>query len=655
MTCFSFIRLRSCARLLLALVCLNQVVALSAFAQTQSNQGVDLRDNPGALLELPTYYSTAAGTGMLVFSVYAEHTPTHLDRQALLKLVNTTSKTAVWQTTEDTSKGVFTNIPYGSYEVEASAVGYLTTHKEVKVVQNFGPVQIDMVLNRDPAALNLDVADAVLSPKARKQTKRAVSALKSANLKEAERRLGEAYKLAPTSPELNFLLGYLYFQKKDFLQASTYLSTATNLNPRNSQALTLLGRTGLEKQDYPAARSALEQAIMADEENWLPHNLLADTYLHQRDYEKARDEAQVAINKGRTNAGPAQLVLGEALVGLGHDPEGIQALNLFLQQSPGSTQAPQVRKLIEDVQSAEASGATNPSTAEAAGAMDARLSGVDLTAAMPAPGFSMKMWQPAGVDEVTPAIAAGVTCPTSKVIEGSGLRVQTLVDDVSRFSAVEDLFHQTIDEFGNPVRTETRKYNYVASISEPEPGFIDVEEFRGQKLTLTDYPGNLSSTGSAALAFVFHPHVRDHFDMVCEGLGDWHGQASWLVHFEQRNDRPSSMLSYKVGDRVYSVDLKGRAWITANNFQIVRIEAEMVRPMPEIQLLSEHQVVEYGPVPFEKSHTSLWLPKTAEIYVDFRKHKFYRRHSFDHYMLFSVDSSEKRKEPSDKPAAKPKS
>ena len=81
----------------------------------------------------------------------------------------------------------------------------------------------------------------------------------------------------------------------------------------------------------------------------------------------------------------------------------------------------------------------------------------------------------------------------------------------------------------------------------------------------------------------------------------------------------------------------------------------MVRPMPEIQLLSEHQVVEYGPVPFEKSHTSLWLPKTAEIYVDFRKHKFYRRHSFDHYMLFSVDSSEKRKEPSDKPAAKPKS
>jgi hypothetical protein len=74
--------------------------------------------------------------------------------------------------------------------------------------------------------------------------------------------------------------------------------------------------------------------------------------------------------------------------------------------------------------------------------------------------------------------------------------------------------------------------------------------------------------------------------------------------------------------------------------------------MPEIQLLSEHQVVEYGPIPFPKKNTSLWLPKSAEIYFDFRKHRYYRRHSFDHYMLFAVDSDEKRKEPVAKPDKK---
>jgi tetratricopeptide (TPR) repeat protein len=585
---------------------------------------------------------------MLVFSVYAERTPTHLDRQALLKLVNTKTQTAVWQTTEDTSKGVFTDIPYGSYEVEVSAVGYLSAGKELKVIENFGPVQIDIILHRDPSALNLDIVEAALSSKARKQAKRAVSALKSANLNEAQRHLDEAYKQSPTSPELNFLLGYLYFQKKDFAQAGTYLNTAVNLSPRYSQALTLLGRAGLERQDYPAARSALEQAILADADNWLPHNLLADAYLHQKDYSKARDEAQVAITKGKDNATPAQLVLGEALVNLGQDQEGIQALNTFLQQSPANPMAPQVRSLITHVQDRKSS----PAPADAA-TMQAHLDGADPTMALAPPSLSLKLWQPPGIDDVQQALAPGVVCPSEKVLEESGKHAKELMEDVSRFSAVEDLFHQRLDEYGNVVRTETRKYNYVASISEPEPGFVAVDEYRAQKLTLSDYPDNIASSGFAGLAFVFHPHVRENFDMSCEGLGDWHGQATWLIHFRQRDDRPNSMLSYKVGSQIYPVKLKGRAWITADKFQIVRIEAEMVNPMPEIQLLTQHQVVEYGPVPFQQNRISLWLPKTAELYIDFRKNRFYRKHSFDHYMLFSVDSIEKRKEPQGKPAEKP--
>ena len=282
------------------------------------------------------------------------------------------------------------------------------------------------------------------------------------------------------------------------------------------------------------------------------------------------------------------------------------------------------------------------------------LAGVDPLAALPAPGLAVKSWQPPAVDDIKPATAAAVTCPSAQVIEESGKRVQDLVDDVARFAAVEDLFHQSLDNFGIPVRTETRKYNYVASISEPETGVLLVDEYRADKLGVTGYPDQIASTGFAALALVFHPHMRDNFEMTCEGLGDWRGQASWLVHFRQRDDRPNRIHSYKLGNQIRSVALKGRAWITADKFQIVRIEAEMVHPMPEIQLLGEHQVVEYGPVPFPKRHTTLWLPKSAEIYFEFRKHRYYRRHSFDHYMLYSVDSEEKRKEPVVKPTAETK-
>ena len=72
--------------------------------------------------------------------------------------------------------------------------------------------------------------------------------------------------------------------------------------------------------------------------------LLADTYLHQKNYDKARDEAQVAISKGKDAASPAQLVLGQALLNLGHNQEGIQALNAFLAESPKHPVAEQVRE-----------------------------------------------------------------------------------------------------------------------------------------------------------------------------------------------------------------------------------------------------------------------------------------------------------------------
>jgi hypothetical protein len=117
-----------------------------------------------------------------------------------------------------------------------------------------------------------------------------------------------------------------------------------------------------------------------------------------------------------------------------------------------------------------------------------------------------------------------------------------------------------------------------------------------------------------------------------------------LIHFRQREDRPNRIQSYLVGTSNYPVDLKGRAWITADKFQIVRIESEMVSPLPEIQLLAEHQITEYGPVPFPKKNTELWLPKSAEVYMHFRGHRYYRKHSFAKYMLFSVEETQKDRE-----------
>ena len=96
--------------------------------------------------------------------------------------------------TSDIGEASFGDVPFGHYDLEVSAVGYATAHKEFQVVSSLAPIRMEIVLQKDPAAVNLNVADGALPPKARKDTKHGVSALKSGNLNEADKRLNAATK-----------------------------------------------------------------------------------------------------------------------------------------------------------------------------------------------------------------------------------------------------------------------------------------------------------------------------------------------------------------------------------------------------------------------------------------------------------------------------
>lgn len=585
---------------------------------------------------------------MLLMTVFSGNTKTKLDRQALVKLTNLTSQTTSWQTTSQESEVTFGDLQFGRYDIEVSAVGYLSSHKEFQATSSVAPFKFEIILQKDPAAVQLDVSDTGMPAKARKDAKHGVSALKSGKWDEASKRLGAAYKVAPENSDLNFLLGYLYFQKKDYGRAADFLGNATNLSPSNVQALTLLGRLSLQQEDYGRAVSNLERAIFLDADYWVAHDLLATSYLKQLKYDKARDEAQVALSKSKGNAPASELVLGQALINLGQRQEGIQALKSFVSSSPKNPTVPQVKNLIVQLETAP----TTPNVTVASASLPTpRLTGVDPLIAAGEPTFSVRPWQPPAIDTNRPSVATNVTCPAN-LIDMTGARVEEFVTDVSHIAAIEHLLHEQLDELGDPITKESRTFNYVASFNQTADT-VAVDEYRQEHLGIADFPDQISSSGFATLALVFHPKMRDSFEMVCEGLGELRGQATWLVHFRQRDDKPARMHDYRVGGDLYSLRLKGRAWITADKFQIVRIESELMSPVPQIRLAGEHQVVEYGPVPFQKRNVQLWLPQSAEIYLDFRRHRYYRKHSFDHYMLFSVDADEKRKEPKEKPADTP--
>jgi tetratricopeptide (TPR) repeat protein len=617
----------------LSAFCLSLTIVAAAQAPSPANPinlaNPGIRGDPNS--RIGPMYSGAGG--MLIVSVLDEK-KANLDRQAVVKLLDQTRQKTTWQATSEKSDTTFIDLTLGKYYVEVSAFGYLPEHKVVDVLSLDHSSSTQIILKRDPEAIDFDASSETLSPKASKEKKRAISSLSIGKLKDAQKHLDAAYSVAPSSAHLNFLMGYLSFEQQDLQGAQTYLEKAITLDPHNVQALTLLGRVDLQEAKNSEAQAVLQRAVASDTANWMAHNLLADAYLRQNDYSNALTQADLAIQEGKAGSIAAQITRGEALSSMGRDQEAIQAFNTYLHTAPDSPTAAQVRDLIAD---AEHHGSEAQRGAQGAAK-------TDLLLASAQPTLSLKAWAPPDVDSAKPPVAVGVSCPYQEIIDKSGQSVKQFVDDVARISAIEDLLHERLDDTGNPTTKEIRKFDYVATISERQPGILLVDEFRSQRYGVTDLPDQILTNGFPSLALVFHPDMRDNFDISCEGLGQLRGKATWLLHFQQRDDRPETLQTYKIGTTVYPVALKGRAWITADTFQIIRIETQLVHSMPGIQLLAEHQITEYAPVVFPKKNVELWLPKSAEVYLELRKHYYYRRHSFDHFMLFSVDTVDKVRE-----------
>jgi tetratricopeptide (TPR) repeat protein len=559
-----------------------------------------------------------------------------IERQALVTLHNVFQETTSRQTTGDKSQTIFDDLLFGKYNLEANALGYLGTRSQVEIASAGNTIELKLTLQRDPA-VDLEESDNALPAKTLHELKHAIRALNVNDLAEAHKRLEEAEKLSPANARVKFLLGYLYFAKDDLDQAQNLLLQATVLNPHSVRAQSLLGRVYLVREQYPKAVAALEQAVAAGQDSWMGHDLLADAYLGQHEYEKAHQQAQLAIDAGGQEASTAQLALGEASANQGKNQEAIAALKNFLSHNPKSIAAQHAQELLRKLEKSKAK------TIDTWPDYERQIAAFDLANDLiisPRADLPPVSWLPASVDLDKPPVVSGLSCPDQQVIDEAGNRVQELVANVEQFAAVESIDYEKLNDAGSPNFSETRKFDYIAAVSQ-QPDVVLVDEYRVQRYDLNTQPDRVVDNGFAVLALVFHPSMRDAFQMTCEGLGAWHGKPAWLVHFQQRYDRPNHMQAYLVGTNRYPVNLKGRAWIAGDSFQIMRIESDMMTPMPQISLMAEHTVTEYAPVPFPKRNTNFWLPQSAEVYMQFRGQRIYRKHSFEKYMLFSVDAEDK--------------
>jgi hypothetical protein len=363
------------------------------------------------------------------------------------------------------------------------------------------------------------------------------------------------------------------------------------------------------------------------------------------------------------NHAAALLALGEAHY-LEHDyANAIASLEKFLDEQPNSSQAPAAQKYVDAMrkflqqkpaghdETLAVTSSSPPAGANATRAPVANLGGTD--SALPplaevAPTTEVN-WAPPDVDAEKLDLDPSASCRLGEVMQSASQRVEELVRNVDRYTATENIEHLELSPMGLKTSRETRKFNYLVEIHQVGKSNLDVQEYRSgwvptEKIrgypAREEFPGNIATVGLPTLALIFHPYLQARYDFACEGRGSWQGRPAWVVHFRQRTDQTSSMLTYHVDNRSIAVGLKGRAWIDTESSQVVAMASDILRPVPEIQLLRDHQLIEYGPVRFRNKSLELWLPTSADWYCSLNGHRFHRRHIFSGFLLFSVDDKQ---------------
>jgi tetratricopeptide (TPR) repeat protein len=570
---------------------------------------------------------------------------------------------------------VFSDLmPGEEYVVKVEAPGFKTAQQFVELPYvNNASVRVDFYLVPEKSGNGLakPAGGAILAPRAQTEVQQGIKDLEAKKISSAQKHLAKALKMAPGNPLVNYLMGECWLRAGKTDEAIRYLENALSLDPKQTQALLALGTVRYQQGDMAKAIELLTRAVASAPKLWEAHWLVGAAYLREGNYRQAREHAEAALKYGKEQADSSRLILGVALASLGKKDEALKTLDEYLKRHPGDRQAEEARALVEKSRPREretgerlpatvASGAANihtpetqsPEPTQAAGsAARPVVTGTTLTPPPLATVPAEESWMPADIDAKKPEIISDATCRLPQILTEAAKHAEELVSNLEKFSASEDFQEVEISRNGALRRPVTQTFSYLVFIQHIRPDLISIDEMRTPNPAerLAGVP--LISTGSAALALAFHPYFAGDFEWKCEGMGEWKGEPAWMIHFQQRADRPTSRLqafaSKSSGD--YLLPLKGRAWVAANGNHLVHLETDLARPLEQMRLEREHFAIDFELVRFHSQPVALWLPKSVDTYFRYEGRSYHEYSRFSNFQLFWVGTAQEIGKPKQKP------
>jgi Flp pilus assembly protein TadD len=238
----------------------------------------------------------------------------------------------------------------GEYTVAVDAPGYQATQKDVSVSV---AIRMEVDITMRPVATAGETFGVpgrpVLAPKAKEAFDKGLQALSADNLKEAEKHVNEAMRLAPGHPDVLYLRGVLDLKKHNFPDAQVVLQKATQIDPANPRAFAALGMAYSDQGKYEEAIPALEKSVELDsgKAGWDTDWLLAQAYYHRGKYAEALKTSQQAQAKSNGKAPEIDLLVAQSLTATGQYDAAAQALRDFLKQHGDRPDAAKARRWLD--------------------------------------------------------------------------------------------------------------------------------------------------------------------------------------------------------------------------------------------------------------------------------------------------------------------
>jgi Flp pilus assembly protein TadD len=573
-----------------------------------------------------------------------EHSGGPLSAEAFVRVISQAGGYSTVATTGNarTSAGTASfQLGPGEFDIEVEAAGYNKGTEHVTISTSARSQTIYVFLTPvDSSTATKPPSGVVASPRVQRELEKSLAALRQNRYGEARKHLEKAQKLAPSNPDILYMMGMVEYTAKDMPAARKRFESVLATYPGHERSLLMLGQMQLEAKENKEASATLQKAVETDSNNWRAHYLSALAFVRTGELSKAEVEAARAGDLNQEKAAAMKLLHAKILMVEGKNAEAELAFQSFIKEYPKDASIPEAKKYVEKIEEAKKSAVAaassppdplKPSEAELAVAVAATFE---------------RPWAPADVDARTPSTAAGVSCSLEDVLEKMQQRILKQLADLEKFSATERIEHQVLDPSGVWTNPVSREFNYLIFVHHNQTlPYYFVEDRNGGESSYS-FPTEIATRGLVSLGFmVVNPVFSNDFEFACEGLGAWNGNPAWQLHFVQRADVPSRVRSWSYKKTNYPIPLKGRMWVGANNYNIMHLETTLREPVPGLRLNREQLMIDYGPVHFQSARTELWLPWQGEMYFDLMGRRYHHKHSLTKYLLFDVDTKNKIKAP----------